>query len=104
METQSQKILHNKNIDKMINYVLELGMLHTYVDEHAYVFGGLSFTNPEECFNIYLYDIDFKKINVDLNKADVTFLDVLKAIPFCKKVEFEMCRPTQGAFETLIIE
>ena len=103
METQTQKIVSNENIDKMVNYVLELGMLYTYVDDHAEIFGGLSFTNPEECFNIYLYDIDFKRLNVDL-ESDVTFLDVLKAIPFCKKVEFEICRPAEGVIETLIIE
>ena len=103
METQNQKIVFNENIDKMVNYVLECGLLYTYVDNHAEIFGGLSFTNPEECFNIYLYDIDFKRIDVDL-ESNVTFLDVLKAIPFCKKVEFEMCRPAEGVIEILIIE
>ena len=104
MEKQTQKIVFNQNIDKMVNYVLECGLLYTYVDNHAEIFGGLSFTNPEECFNIYLYDIDFKRIDVDLDRVDVTFLDVLKAIPFCKKVEFEICRPAEGVIETLIIE
>ena len=104
MEKQTQKIVFNENIDKMVNYVIELGMLYTYVDNHAEIFGGLSFTNAEQCFNIYLYDIDFKRIDVDLDRVDVTFLDVLKAIPYCKKVEFEICRPAEGVIETLIIE
>ena len=104
METLTQKIVFNENIDKMVNYVLECGMLYAPLDDHAEMFGGISFTNPHECFHIYLYDIDFKRINVDLNRVDVTFLDVLKAIPFCKKVEFDICQPGQGVFETLIIE
>ena len=106
MEPPTQKITHNKNIDKMVNHVLECGMLYSYVDYHVEIFGGLSFKNPDQFFYVYLYDIDFKRIKVDLDTevVGVTFLDVLKAIPFCKKVEFEMCRPAEGAFETLIIE
>ena len=100
----TQKITFHPNITKMVNYVAEQGMLYSYVDPHADIYGGLSFTNPEERFNIYLNDIDFKSITVDLNKVDVTFLDVLSAIPFCKKVEFEICRPAEGVIETLIIE
>ena len=100
----TEKISFHPNISKMVKYVAEQGMLYSYVDPHADIYGGLSFTNPDQLFNVYLNDIDFRAITVDLNKANVTFLDVLKAIPFCKKVEFEICRPAEGVIETLIIE
>ena len=100
----NEKITFHTNIAKMVKYINEQGMLYSYVDPHADIYGGLSFTNPDQLFNVYLNDIDFKTITVDLNKENVTFLDVLSAIPYCKKVEFEICRPAEGVIETLIIE
>lgn len=98
------KITTNDNIAEMVKHVLDHGLLYSYLEEHAGMFGGLGFRNPEELFDIYLYDINFKEINVDLNKVDITFLDVLNAIPFCKRVEFMICRPAEGVIKTLIIE
>lgn len=99
-----QKITRNPKIKEMMEHVIHEGMLYSYVDPHAEIFGGLSYANPDHLFTITLFNIDFKNIDVDLDKHEVTFLDVLKAIPYCKKVEFELCRPVEGVYKTLIIE